>query len=92
MKQSRFFTDQTHSYTMVTSILRGNLLDVIGEETLAAKLRIFSGLLDDEKAAATNKKLTAKLRQYRELSTKQTTHVSRRSARDNLFVEMINSL
>ena len=92
MKQSRFFTDQTHSYTMVTSILHGNLLDVIGEGALAAKLRNISGLLDDEKAAASNKKLTAKLREYRELSTKQTTHVSRRSARDNLFVEMINSL
>ena len=92
MKKSRFFTDQTHSYTMVTSILRGNLLDEVGAQPLAAKLQAFSALLDDEKGPVANRKLAAKLRDYRELSTKQTTHVSRRNSRDLLFVEIINSL
>jgi len=92
MKGSRFFTDQTHSYTMITSMLRGGLLDVIGEGPLAEKLKSFSALLDDDKTVATNKKLAARLREYRDLSTKQTTHVSRRNLRDTLFVEIINSL
>ena len=92
MKGSRLFTDQTHSYTMVTSILRSSLLDSIGEGPLAAKLRSFSALLDNDKAAVTNKKLVAKLREYRDLSTKQTTHVSRRNLRDTLFGEIVKSL
>jgi hypothetical protein len=92
MKGSRFFTDQTHSYTMVTSVLRGNLLTVIGEEAFAIKLQRFSALLDDDKKAGTNRKLVARLREYRELSTKQTTHVSRRDAREMEFIGILNSL
>jgi len=76
----------------VTSILRGKLLDVIGEGPLAAKLQAFFALLDDETGAVANRKLAAKLREYRELSTRQTMLVSRRNSRDTLFVEIINAL
>lgn len=88
--KSRLFTDQTHSYTMITSIMRADLVKVYGAAALANKLAKFSALLD---GARTSDRALHRLRaSYLEQSERQTTDASRRQQRDRLFVEMVPSL
>lgn len=88
----RLFTDQTHSYTVVTSIMRDNLLERIGERALSIKLGKFSGILDKTPTGKLDEKIGPQLKRYLELSSKQTTDASRRTERDKLFVEIVDLL
>jgi hypothetical protein len=87
---TRPFVDQTHSYTMITSILRADLITMYGKDKLEAKLAVFANLL--EKTRTKDRRLNVLIRRYLEESEKQTTHVSRRENRDRLFVQIIDAL
>jgi len=88
--KSRLFTDQTHSYTMITSMLRANLIKAYGAPVLETKLAKFAALLDGAKVS--DRALSRLRSAYLELSDKQTTDASRRQQRDRLFVDIIASL
>jgi hypothetical protein len=86
---SRLATDQTHFYTMVTSISRADLIKTYGANALLKKLDAMATLLGGAKPPSTVKK---KFDRYQELSVSKTTDASRRSERDKLFVELVGAL
>ncbi len=88
LKESRIFTDQTHSYTVVTTMLRTDLQKKHGEPRLRKGLRAFATVLDKD-GSGPNRRIAQRLRDYRDLSAKQTTHVSRRAGRERLFLELL---
>lgn len=90
--QSRLATDQTHFYTMITSICEKDLVDNDGPDALKKKLAKFGALLDASKPPHGMKKMWGLVREYLELSAKQTTDVSRRSLRGSRFVDLIQAL
>jgi hypothetical protein len=82
-------TDQTYFYTMITSLISGDLLDKYTDSVLQNKLIRFASLI-----ATPNKRgpLRKALSEYMELSQKQTTHPGRRDARQGKFMEIIAAL
>ena len=88
---TRLATNQIHFYTMTTSIISKNLLTTVPEDELIRKLAAFGQVLD-EKIPAPTKEIKGIMRNYRELSEKQTTHVGRRAERENKFIEAIEGL
>jgi len=91
VKASRLFTDQTHSYTLVTALLRNNLINNIGRDALRQKLMSFAQLLDGKKKSI-DRSISTKIKKYIEESAKQTTDVSRRVERERLFLEIIHAI
>jgi hypothetical protein len=89
---SRLAADQTHFYTMITSIHEGDLLGTHQPEDLAKRLATFGELIEAPKPPRGMRKPWQKVREYLELSTKQTTDVSRRTVRGSRFLEIIASL
>jgi hypothetical protein len=89
VKTSRLATDQPHFYTMVTTLYD---LDLLKEPQASLKrtLAEMALLIDGKRAAPPGKGMT--LKQYMELSSKQTTHPGRRTARQELFVKLMESL
>ena len=88
---SRLYTDQTHSYTLLTSIIRANLIGSMGATGLSTKLTKFASCLDSPtKAKAAG--VADEFKRYLELSTRQTTDASRRQERDTLFVSILGTL
>lgn len=91
--KSKFATDQTHFYTMVTTFLDGDLLKPAGGapnvKEVRRKLLEFARILD---GARPPKKLAAAVSDYQELSVKQTTHIGRRTARQARFTEIMQAL
>lgn len=81
--------DQTHFYTMVTSIVLLNLFDAYDSGTLVAKLAKFGKLLD---APPKSGDLAKPVAAYLELSQRQTSTLSRREGRQKLFSEIIDAL
>ena len=91
LRESRLATDQTHFYTVATTLLNSNLLDKNTEDSLITKLTKFAALIDkpvdeDESPETPLEKSVAK---YRQLSTEKTTDASRRKDRQR---EMVNAL
>lgn len=91
LPSTRLATDQTHFYIMATSLLQSDLLETIEEPVLTGTLEKFGKLLD-ETTSARDRKLTKAIKDYKELSAKQTTDVSRREARQKMFIETIKLL
>jgi hypothetical protein len=93
LSKTRFATDQTHFYTMATSLLASDFLQAKSrsrdERKLSGKLVQFAKMFDAKNMAATDRKLRAAIREYRQVSTKQTTHPGQREARQRLFLEII---
>jgi hypothetical protein len=89
--ETRLATNQIHFYTMITSIIAKDLLSTMPEQELIRKLAAFGQILD-RKIQPPTEKLKPIMRHYRELSEKQTTHVSRRLERQNKFTEAIELL
>lgn len=88
---SRLYTDQTHSYTLLTSIVRANLIGSMGVLELSARLKAFASCLDSP-ATAKAARVPDEFKRYLELSTRQTTDASRRQERDTLFVTILGML
>jgi len=90
ISETRLATNQIHFYTMVTAIMNSDLLNKFPEDVLMRKLAAFGQIIDEKKAPPAA--LKDAIREYRELSTKQTTHVSRRTARLARFVQVVEKL
>lgn len=91
---SRLATDQTHFYTMVTSLLSSDLLKHYSEDALTARLVKFSNLIEkphDPHIFSTDP-LEQAIAKYRELSTEKTTDAVRRKDRQQEFIKAIDLL
>lgn len=82
---SRLASDQTHFYTMVTSLLDSDLLDRVLPPVLEGKLSAFAQLLES-KIQVPDKKLASVIKKYQDLATQKTTDTTRRGERQQQFV------
>jgi hypothetical protein len=83
-------TDQTHFYTMITTIIADDLLGKFSEASLTKKLIAFGGFLSNPPKRG--KPFFRQMSTFLEVSRKQTTHFSRRDERQKLFKEVIEGL
>jgi hypothetical protein len=89
---TRLATDQTHFYTMVSAIIGGGLLERIGAGPLTNKLARFSNILEGNEILPEEHAASEHIKKYRDISTKQTTDVSRRDERQKQFIAAIDAL
>lgn len=89
LKKSRFVTDQTHFYTLATTLLGHDLEQKFGVAGLRTRLQRVSQWMSNE-ASAPRGSARAQLRNYLEQSARQTTHVSRRTAREKLLLALLD--
>ena len=85
-------TNQTHFYTMATSLLSSGLLEKHSEDSLAGKLVKFGRILDQSETRPTGKSIANALARYENLSTGRTTDTDRRKTRQTKFVQIVNAL
>jgi hypothetical protein len=95
--KSRFATDQTHFYTMITSLLSSQLLCVKDgvppdKRSIQKKLLAFAAMIDRSALPKGAPKLVEAIKDYREKSTKQTTDASQREEREKLFLQIVEAL
>jgi len=88
--KSRLATDQTYFYTMISTLIRNDLVPRSDESELQEKLASIGNILDGKTAA--KKPLRNTVRNFEEESKKQTTDSSRRNERDRLFLEMLQAV
>lgn len=91
---SRFAVDQTHFYTMITSIIGGDLLKAHGgppaRGELERKLVKFAKIMDGK--AKPPKAVAMAVEDYQTASAKQTTHIGQREARQARFLEILGAI
>lgn len=85
-------TNQTHFYTMVTSMLSSDMLKDYPESLLTEKLIKLGEILDGRAARPTEKKMAGALKQYETLSRDRTTDTDRRKTRQSKFAQIIKGL
>lgn len=90
LRESKLAVNQIHFYTMITAIIAKDLLSEFPEAELIRKLSALGQIVDDKANAPVELKTTIK--KYQELSSKQTTHVNRRQARQGEFLKVIRAL
>jgi hypothetical protein len=93
LEESRLATDQTHFYTVATSLLNSDLLDTINEAKLIDRIAKFAGLI--EKPVPVDKaqtELERAVSRYVMLSSEKTTDATRRKDRQVEFVKAIGLL
>jgi hypothetical protein len=90
LAKTRFATDQTHFYTMTTTILGKGLLDIYDPDTLAKALVDFNAQL--EKASTKIVGMQKLVKKYKELSAKQTSDSVRRDSRQELLKQALELL
>lgn len=88
---ARLAKDQTHFYTMVTSIMGASLLATYGANDLKRRLKAFAVALDSP-TQLPDKKLAKSMQAYMEEAKTQTTHINRREKRQDLFIGLIEAL
>jgi hypothetical protein len=86
---SKLATDQPQFYTLVTSLLATDLLTRFTHAELSRRLLAFRTANESAKPTGAVGKL---VKEYQDVSAKQTTHPSRRERRQQLLVEAINQL
>lgn len=86
MQNSKLMTDQPHFYTMVTTLHALGTLD----DSIKGKIAKVALMIDDRNPAP--KGYGGKLKEYMELSSKQTTHPGRRASRQQLFTDLLDSV
>jgi hypothetical protein len=92
LSKTRLVTDQTHFYIMVTSLIGDDLLCNFSVPELIEKLVTFGKILDEKSLIPKNTRLNRNIKEYDELSKRQTTDVSRREQRQMKFIEIISSM
>jgi hypothetical protein len=90
--ETRWATDQTHFYILMVS-----LIDDLKESKrlvpdLAEKLIRFDNVMRGLKGQGVARNVAAKIRDYAQLSEKQTTDAAKRQAREALFREIVGAL
>lgn len=86
----KMMTDQTHFYTLVTSIHAHNMIERYGAKPLKSKLILLARIIDKKAPAPVGK--GESLKKYLELFSKQTTHPSRRKDRQDIFAELVEAV
>ncbi|HXD34639.1 MAG TPA: DUF262 domain-containing protein [Pyrinomonadaceae bacterium] len=89
--KTRLATDNTHFYTMITSLIAGDLMEDYSEPVLTKKLLAFARIIDGG-TLPKPPRLKKLLEDYIDVSSKQTTDVSRRDSRQALFIEAVREL
>ena len=99
LKASRLATDQTHFYTMATSLLSSDLLQRFKQDDLTQRLTKVAGLIEKSlisKSAVPSTPpstpLEKAISKYRELSTEKTTDAKRRKDRQEELIKAIDLL
>lgn len=92
LAKTRLAADQTHFYTMVTSIIAGDLLSKFEPDVLMAKLAKFSAVLEGRETLPESHPAAGPIKRYREAAARQTTDVSRRGIRQTEFIAGIEAL
>jgi hypothetical protein len=87
MKKSQLATNQTHLYTLITSLHSLQLEDHYGRDELKRKLEAFAKMIDDPSLAP--KGIGKTVRDYLALSSQKTTHPGRRADRQRLFARIL---
>lgn len=91
LRSSRLATSQIHFYTMITALIGGDLMTTITPDSeLVRKLIAFGAIIDG--TSTTPQNLIESINRYIDLSTRQTTHINRRTERQKIFVEIIKVL
>lgn len=90
MKESQFATNQTHLYTLITSLHALQLEDRYGRDELKRRMEIFADIVDDPSLAPQGAKKTVK--DYLTLSSQKTTHPGRRADRQKLFERILDAI
>jgi Protein of unknown function DUF262 len=88
---SRLATDQTHFYSMVTSLLSSDLLTRYSEDVLTKKLVKFANRIEKPPEFSTDP-LKQAISRYQSLSTEKTTDAARRKERQQEFIKAIDLL
>lgn len=83
--QSRLATDQTHFYSLATLLLTTGRFPNIAEGELLRKLEAVALYVDRADTSGLSRSATKTLKEYMEVSKKQTTDVSRRQDREKLL-------
>ena len=89
---SRFATDQTHLYSLITGIMFNDWLNVLGVSELRRKISGLTVVFDKLDKAKVNKVALKAMCKYIDLAKKQTTDVSKRVARAELLKEAIENV
>lgn len=90
LAKTRFATDQTHFYTMITAIVGKNLLDVYEPVSLRTAFCDFEELLNDPSLKVAG--MNAIVKNYKLISAKQTSDATRREERQNDLMRAIDIL
>jgi len=90
---TRLATDQTHFYSMVTTIIGDDLLSAYDPAVLQHRLAVFGEIIDGTTVVVQeDHPALLPIKKYRELSVRQTTDVSRREERQKQFKAAIDAL
>lgn len=85
LRQSRLATDQPYFYTMATTFMTTDLIDVFDYD-IPHRLEAVAGLLEDPKA---NPEFAQDVLRFMDLAKSKTTHPNRRKERQALFGKLI---
>ena len=89
---TRLAIDQTHFYIMITSLIDGDLLHDYENDELVGRLVKFGEILDGTRKLPRRKLLRASIKEYQDISAKQTTDISRRESRQRAFMTSIEAM
>jgi hypothetical protein len=90
---SRLATDQTHFYTLASSLLASDLLASYKEDVLIDKLAKFARLIDGaDDPALHGEQIAEPIKRYLDLSTEKTTDAARRKERQQQFTQALKIL
>lgn len=90
--KSRLATDNTHFYTMVTSLLSSDLLEKYTKTSLVAKLNAFAKIVEGKNGQTVDKRIREDMTEYLKSSVRQTTDATRREERQRIFYKVIAAL
>jgi hypothetical protein len=90
MKTSQLAVNQTHFYTLATSLHALNLLEEYEPNELKRKLAAFAAMIEDPRQAPAGKHKA--MREYMTLSSQKTTHPGRRMDRQRLFADILAAI
>lgn len=88
---SRFANDQTQFYSLITAILRSNWINTFGSDALMNKIARVACFIDGQGTNGLSTEVQKKLKQYIEMTRKQTTDISKRQERENLITAAIEA-
>lgn len=89
---SRFLTDHTHFYSLITAILAKDWLTSIGEATLAPKIIKLAAFVDAGHSDGVSRDVVKCLNEYAQVSKKQTTDISKRQLRERLIAKAVENI